>query len=98
MQLTAVEVRVVGALIEKELTTPQYYPLTLNSLAAACNQTSNRNPILNLDETVIRAALDDLKDKGLARIVHSPSNRAVKFRQVIHEVFGLTREELAIMG
>ena len=98
MQLTTVEVRVIGALIEKELTTPQYYPLTLNALTAACNQTSNRNPILNLDETVIRTALDDLKDKGLARIVHSPSNRAVKFRQVIHEVFGLTREELAVVG
>lgn len=98
MELTPVEIRVVGSLVEKELTTPQYYPLTLNALVAACNQTSNRSPVLDLDESDVRAAVDSLKERGLARIVHSPSNRALKFRQVLHEVFALEREELAVLG
>lgn len=98
MLLDAVEVRIVGALIEKELTTPQYYPLTLNALTAACNQSSNRDPVMQLSEDEVRAAIDALKEKGCARVVHSPSNRALKFRQVIHEVFALEREELAVLG
>lgn len=98
MRLNAVEVRIVGSLIEKELTTPQYYPLTLNALTAACNQTSNRDPVMHLGEDEVRAALDALKEKGVARVVHSTSNRALKFRQVIHEVFALERDELAVLG
>ena len=98
MELSPVEVRIIGSLIEKELTTPQYYPLTLNALTAACNQSSNRNPVMNLEDGEIRRTLDALKDKGLARLVHSPSNRALKFRQVIHEVFALERTELAVLG
>lgn len=98
MLLNPVEVRIVGSLIEKELTTPQYYPLTLNALTAACNQSSNREPVMQLSEDEVRATIDALKEKGCARVVHSPSNRALKFRQVIHEVFALEREELAVLG
>lgn len=84
--------------MEKELATPQHYPLTLNALLAACNQTSNRDPVVTLDEGAVLAALDSLKERRLARVVHSPSNRALKYRQVLHEVFALEPQELAVLA
>src|SRR5436305_1829351 len=97
--LSAEEVRVVGALIEKQLTTPDYYPLTLNALLNACNQSSNRNPVVAYDDRTVQAALDRLRDEeGIVRIVHSVHNRAAKWRQVIDERLALEPEELALLG
>ena len=98
MDLSAVEVRIIGSLIEKQLTTPQYYPLTLNSLVTACNQTSNRNPVTNYDQQTVEETVLGLKPKGLCRIVHSVHNRATKFRQVLEEVWELEQPELALLG
>lgn len=97
IELTAEEQRVLGALIEKQYTTPDVYPLTMNGLLSACNQTSNRNPVVSYDEAVIHTALDGLRDKGLVRVVHSPSNRATKYRQVFEETRQLTRPETAVL-
>ncbi|MBV8980280.1 MAG: YceH family protein [Acidimicrobiia bacterium] len=93
------ELRIIGSLIEKELTTPQQYPLTLNALVLACNQTSNRNPVVTYEERAVENALMGLKDKGLARVVHPSHGRsATRFRQVLHEALYLEREELAVLG
>ncbi len=96
-QLTPEEARVVGALAEKQLTTPQYYPLTLNALVNACNQTSNRNPVVAYDEATVERALHGLRDKRLARTVLSPGNRAPKYRHLLDEALALVPEELAVL-
>ena len=99
MELGAEELRVVGSLIEKELTTPQQYPLTLNALVTACNQTSNRFPVVEYEERTIEATVMGLKDKGLARVVHPSHGRsATRYRQVLHEVLHLEQPELAVLG
>jgi uncharacterized protein YceH (UPF0502 family) len=97
MDLTAEEQRALGALIEKQYLTPDVYPMTMNGLISACNQTSNRHPIVAYDEATIHAALDGLREKGLTRVVYSPSNRATKYRQVFEESRQLTRAEAAVM-
>ena len=97
LDLTAEEQRVLGALIEKQYLTPDVYPMTMNGLVSACNQTSNRHPVVAYDEAAIHAALDGLREKGLARVVYSPSNRATKYRQVFEESRQLTRAEAAVM-
>src|SRR5947209_7195866 len=99
MELGAEELRVIGSLIEKELTTPQQYPLTLNALVLACNQTSNRSPVTAYDERTVEDTVLGLKDKGLTRIVHPSHGRSVtRYRQVLHEAIYLEREELAVLG
>jgi uncharacterized protein YceH (UPF0502 family) len=98
IELTPEEQRVLGALIEKQYVTPDVYPLTMNGLLTACNQTSNRNPIARYDESVVQLALDSLREQGLTRIVYSPSNRATKFRQVFEEEWALLPQEVAIMS
>src|SRR5205807_4586206 len=99
MELGAEETRVVGSLIEKELTTPQQYPLTLNALVTACNQTSNRFPVVTYDERTVEATVLGLKDQGVTRIVHPSHGRsATRYRQVLHEVLHLERPELALLG
>src|SRR5437763_1191786 len=99
MELAAEELRVIGSLIEKELTTPQQYPLTLNALVAACNQTSNRNPVVTYDERTVESTVLGLKDQRLARVVHPAHGRsATRYRQVLHEALHLEREQLAILG
>jgi len=99
MELGTEELRVVGSLIEKELTTPQQYPLTLNALVAACNQTSNRFPVVTYDERTVEATVLGLKDQGVTRIVHPSHGRsATRYRQVLHEVLHLERPELALLG
>src|SRR5437763_76870 len=95
--LTPEEARVVGALAEKEMATPQYYPLTLNALVNACNQTSNRDPVVDYDDAIVTGALASLREKGLARIVHSVHNRAAKYRHVVHEVHGLEPQDMAVL-
>src|SRR5438270_5047698 len=97
IELTAEEARVVGCLIEKAATTPQYYPLTLNALVNACNQSSNRNPVVSYDDGIVQDALASLRERGLTRIVYSTSNRATKYRHVLDEQLGLDDQELAVL-
>jgi uncharacterized protein YceH (UPF0502 family) len=96
--LTPEELRVVGVLIEKEAQTPDQYPLTMNGLLTGINQTSNRNPIVSWTQADVEPVIASLRAKGLARTVHSPGQRADKYRQVLHEAWGLTTGELAVLA
>ena len=98
MDLRPEEVRVVGCLVEKQLSTPAYYPLTLNALVHACNQSSNRDPVVSYDERTVETALSSLRERGLVRIVYSTSNRAAKYRHVLDEALGLEPAELAVLA
>jgi len=98
MELDPAEQRVLGCLLEKHLSTPQYYPLTLNSLTAACNQTSNRDPVTHYGEGDVGDAVAALRERGLVRVVHSSGNRAVKFRHVLDEAWGLDDQHRAILA
>jgi len=95
--LTDIETRVLGALIEKELTTPEYYPLSLNALVNACNQKSNRHPVMNLDENSVSQALRSLDKEGLAGPADAMDNRVAKFGHRLQEVFNFDRREVAIL-
>ena len=95
--LTTTEIRVLGCLIEKEMTTPDYYPLTLNGLTTACNQKSNRNPELNLDETDVIKALDKLRFKGMAMQASGEGSRVPKYRHTLAEKMYFEPEQLAIL-
>jgi uncharacterized protein len=95
-QLEAHEVRVLGALIEKEATTPEYYPLSLNALVNACNQKSNRDPVVDYDEDTVREAIERLRAKQLAFII-TGSGRVHKYSQRISETLNLGRRELAVL-
>src|SRR5690242_20707129 len=90
-QLDEVEVRVLGALMEKEATTPEYYPLSLNALVNACNQKSNRDPVMSLDEDTVRTALYNLRNKGLAATASGLDSRVAKYEHRLAEVFHFTR-------
>jgi hypothetical protein len=96
MQLTQRQARVLGALVEKEVTTPEYYPLSLNALVNACNQKNNREPVMALDETEVRQALHGLEDERLAGPVRGDS-RVTKFEHHLQEVFNFTRAETALI-
>ena len=96
--LSEVEARVVACLVEKQRTVPDTYPLSLNSLVTACNQTSNRDPILHLDDGDVVRAVDSLKARGMARIVHpGAGSRATKYRHVLDESLGLDDGELSVL-
>src|ERR1700736_4903768 len=95
--LTDVEARVLGSLIEKELTTPAYYPLSLNALVNACNQKSNRDPFMNLDEDAVREALRNLNQKELAGPADNMESRVKKYEHRLQEVFNFTRHETALL-
>lgn len=95
--LHAVEVRVLGALIEKEITTPEYYPLTVNSLQNACNQKSSRDPVVQYDEDTVEQALDLLRNKGLITRVSGAGHRVEKFAHRLGEVLNLGRREMALL-
>ncbi len=97
LHLSETEVRVLGALIEKQITTPEYYPLTLNSLTAACNQKNNRNPVTSLIESEVDDALYTLRDKNLAYVFHGSTSRVPKYKHVAPEVLQVTPPELAAM-
>ena len=93
------QVRVLGSLVEKEATVPDSYPLTLNALRQACNQSSSRDPVVSYDELTVQSALDHLKAAGLVRFVHpSHGERSTKFRHVVDERLGLERPELAVLA
>jgi uncharacterized protein len=96
LQLTSTEVRVLGALVEKEITTPEYYPLSLNALVNACNQKSNREPVMNLDEDSVRKALRSLTDQSLARSA-SGDSRVPKFEHRLNELYNFHRHEIAVL-
>ena len=96
--LNDVETRVLGSLVEKELTTPEYYPLSLNALVNACNQKSNRDPVMNLDEEAVRDALRTLDKKGLAGAADNMVSRVAKFEHRLQEAYNFTRHEIAILS
>jgi hypothetical protein len=95
--LTGVEARVLGALIEKDITTPDYYPLSLNALVNACNQKNNREPVMTLDEEAVRGALDSLQAQRLAGPASGADSRVTKYEHRLQEVFNFDRRETAIL-
>jgi uncharacterized protein YceH (UPF0502 family) len=94
----AVELRVLGCLIEKQRTTPDQYPLSLNSLRLACNQSTNRDPVVEYDEHMIRAALDRLRAKGWTRLASGAGSRAVKFRHLLDEALALDDAQISVLA
>src|ERR1700682_5073256 len=99
MELTLhpIEARVLGSLLEKEITTPEYYPLSVNALVAACNQKSNRDPVVQFDEATVEQALQSLRDKGLLLTISGAGSRVPKYGHRISERLNLGRRELAIL-
>ena len=95
--LTENEVRVLGALIEKDITTPEYYPLSLNALVNACNQKSNRDPVMQLDEDAVRDAVEGLQQDRLAGPAGGADSRVTKYEHRLQEVFNFTRPETAVL-
>ena len=97
IKLTETEVRVLGSLIEKDITTPEYYPLSLNALVNACNQKTNRDPVMQLDEAAVRGALDGLQEQRMAGPARGADSRVTKYEQRLQEVFNFTRAEIAVL-
>ncbi|HKM46492.1 MAG TPA: YceH family protein [Terriglobales bacterium] len=97
IKLTETEVRVLGSLIEKDITTPEYYPLSLNALVNACNQKTNRDPVMQLDEDAVRDALEALQQQRMAGPARGADSRVTKYEQRMQEVFNFTRAETAIL-
>jgi uncharacterized protein len=95
--LNDVETRVLGSLVEKDVTTPDYYPLSLNALVNACNQKNNRDPVMNLDEEAVRQALATLQEKRLAGPTSSADSRVTKYEHRLQEAFNFTRGETAVL-
>ncbi len=98
MEPDAVEIRVLGCLIEKQRTTPDAYPLSLNALRLACNQSTNRHPVVDYDEAVIRDALQHSYRRGWTRLTSGHGSRAAKYRHLLDEALGLAPDELALLG
>lgn len=97
IELTVPEVRVLASLVEKEITTPDYYPMTLNSLVAACNQKSNRDPVVTFDEKTVVRALDGLREKKLAWMVHAAGSRVPKYEHRMTEQLPLDKADTAVL-
>jgi uncharacterized protein len=97
MLLTPEEVRVLGCLVEKELATPQHYPLTENAIIAACNQTTNRDPVVAYDQSTVRGALISLRQQGLVKEMRRPGERAAKHRHLLAEALDLDASSLAVL-
>src|ERR1700675_3104563 len=96
--LNEVEARVLGSLVEKDITTPDYYPLSLNALVNACNQKNNRDPVMTLDEPTVRDALATLQEKRMAGPASGADSRVTKYEHRLQEVFNFDRREIAIVG
>ena len=92
-----IEARVLGSLVEKQVTTPEYYPLTLNSLTLACNQKNNRTPVTAYDETTVAQALETLREKNLAYVFYGSTSRVPKYKHVLPEVMHLSQAEMALI-
>ena len=97
LNLTGVEARVLGALIEKDITTPDYYPLSLNALLNACNQKNNRDPVMNVDEDAVRQSLASLQEKRLAGPAGGADSRVTKYEHRLQEAFNFDRREIAVV-
>src|SRR5215467_4442629 len=97
LNLNHIEVRVLGSLIEKDITTPDYYPLSLNALVNACNQKNNRDPVMTLDEAAVREALSTLQEKRLAGPAGGADSRVTKYEHRLQEVFNFDRREIAVV-
>jgi uncharacterized protein YceH (UPF0502 family) len=95
--LTNVDVRVLGSLIEKERTTPEYYPLSLNALVTACNQSSNRDPVVSFDEGLVARSIEALRQHGLIRATRGIDARVTKYGHRVGEVMGLSRRDIAVL-
>src|ERR1043165_4366023 len=95
--LTDIETRVLGALVEKQVTTPEYYPLTLNALTLACNQKNNRYPVTSYAESQVSAAVESLREKNLTYVFYGSTSRVPKFKHVMPEVMHLNAAEMALM-
>jgi uncharacterized protein len=95
--LNDIETRVLGSLVEKQVTTPEYYPLTLNALMLACNQKNNRTPVTSYDETTVAQALETLREKNLAYVFYGSTSRVPKYKHVLPEVMHLSAPELALI-
>ena len=98
MDADAVEIRVLGCLVEKQRTTPDVYPLSLNSLRLACNQTTNRDPVVEYDETTIRSAVERLSRKGWIRLASGAGSRAAKYRHLLDEAIGVGGPEISVLA
>lgn len=96
-KLTEIEARIVGALVEKQLTTPEYYPLTLNALVAACNQKTNREPVVSYNEQTVSRTLDALRDKNLVYVFYGSTSRVPKYKHMLPSVYELEPPEVAIV-
>ncbi|MEP6704667.1 MAG: YceH family protein [Acidobacteriota bacterium] len=96
--LSPTEARVLGSLTEKQLTTPEYYPLTLNALTAACNQKSNRDPVVSFDDATITGAVDTLRDKNLVYLFYGSNSRTVKYKHMLPSVYALDAAGVAIIA
>jgi uncharacterized protein len=95
--LSDIQTRILGALVEKQLTTPEYYPLTLNSLTAACNQKNNRDPVVSYDEKQVAVALEQLRDRNLVYIFYGSTSRVPKYKHMMPSVYELEPSEVAVM-
>jgi uncharacterized protein YceH (UPF0502 family) len=98
VEVDAVEIRVLGCLIEKQRTTPDAYPLSLNALRLACNQATNRDPVVAYEEREIKAALDRMSNRGWTSFASGVSSRALKYRQLLNEALGLSEPEISLLG
>jgi len=98
VDVDAVEIRVLGCLIEKQRTTPDAYPLSLNALRLACNQATNRDPVVAYEEREIKAALERMSNRGWTRFASGVSSRALKYRQLLDEALGLSEAEISLLG
>jgi uncharacterized protein YceH (UPF0502 family) len=95
--LTETEARIIGALIEKQLTTPEYYPLTLNALVNACNQKNNRDPVVSYDETSVNETIENLRDRNLVYVFYGSTSRVPKYKHMLPSVYELNEPETALM-
>ena len=98
MDADAVEIRILGCLVEKQRTTPEQYPLSLNSLRLACNQATNREPVVDYDEAEIRAALDRLSRRGWVRLASGPGSRVAKYRHLLDDALGRVPSQIALLA
>jgi uncharacterized protein YceH (UPF0502 family) len=98
LDVSPVEIRIVGALIEKQRTTPDGYPLTLNALRAACNQSTSRDPVVDYDDATLREALERLGRRGWTRLASGPGSRAPKYRHLVDEALGLDGPSLSVLA
>ena len=98
MDLDAAEIRVLGCLIEKQRTTPDQYPLSLNALRLACNQATNRDPVVDYDEATVRAAVSKLSQRGWVRLASGPGGRVAKYRHLLDDALGRVPSQIALLG